>query len=155
MKLIEHFLRFLAPDDCLECGFEGALLCAICVKSRLQSIPARCYRCYRLTPGSKTCPACIRHSALATVWVRTLYVPTARKVVHALKFNYSRDVANIIASELCLILPALPADTVIVHVPAASSHTRQRGFDQSALIAREVSHIVKRAHVHALVRYGQ
>lgn len=155
MRLIEHFFRLLAPDECLNCGIEGALLCKQCSSTIMQRLPERCYRCYRLSTESKTCSTCRNHSSLAAVWIRTLYNPASRKVVHSLKFNFNRDAAKFIASEIITTLPLLPKGTIIMHVPAATTHIRRRGFDQSALIAREVSRLLNLPYVHGIARYGQ
>ncbi|CAN5399470.1 ComF family protein [soil metagenome] len=155
MRIIEHFFRLIAPDECLNCGREGALLCAECCATALESIPPRCYRCNRLSEQSKTCPTCRHHSVIKNAWIRTSYTDYARKLVHELKFNYSRSAARIIAREIVACLPVLPKDSIITHVPTATSHVRQRGFDQSALIARELSALLKLPHVHLLARRGQ
>ena len=155
MRLAEHFFSFLAPQDCLVCGKEGELICSECAIRVLETIPGRCYRCYRTSSDSKTCPVCHQHSVLKHVWVRTSYGEVAKQIVHSLKFNYSKGVALTITKQLHVILPVLVENTLIVHVPTASSHVRQRGFDQSALIARELSRLTGMPHVHALARLGQ
>lgn len=155
MKLIEHFLRLIAPDECFECGSEGTYLCHTCAVKVLEAIPERCYRCYRVSEGSRTCGTCRQHSVIRAVYIRTLYVPGARKLVHNLKFTYSRDAAKVIAYEMYTSLPNLSENTIIMHVPAVSSHIRQRGFDQSALIARELATLLHIPHVNGLARLGQ
>lgn len=154
MRIIEHFFRLLAPDECLVCRAEGSLLCDICVVGCLESIPERCYRCYRATELSRTCPLCRHHSVLKYVWVRTGYTESAKEIVHELKFNYARSAAKVIASEISTHLPVHEAN-IIVHIPAASSHVRQRGFDQSALVARELSALLHIPHINGLARKGQ
>ncbi len=89
------------------------------------------------------------------MWVRTQYNEPAKQVVHELKFNFAKDAARQIAQEMYKMLPQLGVDTLIIHVPTASSHVRQRGFDQSALIARELSALTGLRHVHGLGRLGQ
>jgi len=155
MRLLEHFFALIAPHECLQCGSEGVILCESCAKGQLEALPERCYRCYRISAQSKTCPVCRHHSVLKYVWVSTSYTPSARKVVHSLKFDFARASAKLIARHILPTLPKLPAGTVIAHVPAATSHVRQRGFDQSALIARELSILLGIPHVHALARRGQ
>ncbi len=155
MRLIEHFFRLLAPDECVNCNDEGSLLCRTCISRDLESIPERCYSCYRVSVGNKTCSICRHHSVLRQVWARTTYTNAARKVIHELKFNYARSAARVIASEIATTLPILEVGTIIVHVPAATSHIRQRGFDQSAIIARELSLLLKLPHVYGLARRGQ
>lgn len=155
MRLIEHFFQLLAPHECIVCEVEGSLLCPICSTRSLEVIPERCYRCNRLSPQHKTCAVCRHYSVLTHAWIRTSYNPVAKKVVHNLKFDFARDAAKIIAAEIYGVIPALPPETLLVHVPAATSHIRQRGFDQSALIARELARLSGLPHIHALARLGQ
>ena len=155
MRIIEHFFRLIAPDECLACKKEGKLICEGCAEAKLDKLPERCYRCYRVSPGNKTCELCRHYSVLKYVWIRTSYGDMARKVVHELKFSFARSAAGVIAAQMAASLPILPADIIIVHIPAATSHVRRRGFDQSALIARELSRLIDRPHVHSLVRSGQ
>lgn len=155
MRIIEHFFQVLAPHECVVCERQGTLLCSACSAKSLEVIPERCYRCNRLSPLHKTCAVCRHHSVLTHVWIRTAYNPVAKKVVHNLKFNFARDAAKIIAAEIYSVLPTLPPRVLLVHVPAATSHIRQRGFDQSAFIARELARLTGMPHVHALARVGQ
>lgn len=154
MKLIEQILRFIAPADCIVCGKEGDSKCVDCQKST-ERLLSRCYRCYRLTTDSRTCQSCRSSSLLTHVWVVTSYNALAKKVIHSLKFKYSRDSAKTIAIQIYKTLPTLPESTIITHIPMATSRVRQRGFDQSALIACELSYIIGLPHVHALARLGQ
>ncbi|MDB5183215.1 MAG: putative amidophosphoribosyltransferase [Candidatus Saccharibacteria bacterium] len=155
MRLIEHFFSLLAPHDCINCGQEGALLCSDCTVKKLEPVPGRCYRCFRQSLNCSTCPVCRHYSVLKHVWVRTQYNETAKQLVHELKFSFAKDAAHKIAKEIQTTLPLLAPDTIIVHIPAATTHVRQRGFDQSALIARELSYLTSLPHIHALNRLGQ
>ena len=155
MRIIEHFYGLLAPHDCIICGSEGNLICSNCSARHLFPVPSRCYRCNKVSDKSSTCPTCRQYSVLKYVWVRTGYNEMTKQLVHALKFKFAKDVAKTIARELAAIIPELSSETIIVHVPAATTHVRQRGFDQSAVIARELSKLTGLRHVHALGRLGQ
>lgn len=155
MLIFEYFFKLVAPHNCLLCGDEGRLVCRQCTSTHLISIPERCYRCYRLSPQHKTCLTCRHHSVIRNAWIRTQYDEPARKIIHALKFTHAKDAAAVIAAELFSILPVLDPDTVITHVPAATSHVRRRGFDQSALIARELARLTGHRHITTLARKGQ
>jgi ComF family protein len=154
MMIIEQFFKFIAPHDCISCGKEGSLLCTACSSRWLEGLAPRCYRCDKLSPIGKTCQECRQSSDLRYVWVRTSYGPIAKKVVHALKFTHARDVSKLVAAEMTLVLPRFPASH-LVHIPTATSHVRLRGFDQSALIARELARLTGRRHLHVLRRLGQ
>lgn len=155
MKIIEQLFRFIAPDECYACGKEGSLICKMCEPAAYVRPPARCYRCYRQSDTAATCPACRRHSMLKNVFVCTLYTKEAREVVHRLKFGFTKSAAEHIARHMAEVLQPLPPDLIITHVPTASSHVRQRGFDQSALIARELAYLTGVPHIHTLARIGQ
>lgn len=155
MRIIEQFFRMIAPSECLGCSDEGSLLCRWCVDDKLPVLESRCYRCNSLTSDFRSCVHCRRKGALSRVWQRTEYADTSKELVHRMKFKFSREAAEIIARELAELLPALPADTIIVHVPTITSHMRQRGLDHAKLIAVEVSRLTGYKHYPALVRIGQ
>lgn len=155
MRVIEQIFRLLAPHYCLSCGVEGRLLCAWCAEAALPETESRCYRCNRLTDSSAVCSSCRRQSALSHLWVRTEYSETAKMLIHSMKFKYSGEAADVIAAELMNTLPALPPRTVIVHVPTASRHMRERGFDHALRIARGLSKESNQQFIPALARLGQ
>lgn len=155
MRLIEQLFSIIAPSSCMGCSREGSLLCRWCTEDTLPLSNARCYRCNALSPYFKTCRACRRSSVLSQVWVLTEYDGIAKELVHRMKFKYSREAANIIAQEMAVLLPALPPDTVFIHIPTITSHVRQRGMDHAKLIASELSRISGYGHLPALVRVGQ
>ncbi len=155
MRLVEHFYRLIAPSHCMGCQTEGPLLCLWCVDDLLPAEESRCYRCNRLSKGGQVCPACRRKTALKHVFTRTEYTSASKELVHKMKFSYSGEAADLIARELMSTIPALPANTLIVHVPTITSHVRQRGFDHAARIAREFSKLSGYRHVPALTRLGQ
>ncbi len=155
MRLVEHFFRIIAPANCLSCGAEGSPVCAWCTESALPEVAGRCYRCNKLTKNSATCLPCKRSTPIRHLWIRTEYTAVARVLVHAMKFKYSLEAAELIAHELVNTLPALPPQTVVVYVPAATSHVRQRGFDHAKIIAQELARELGLAYAPALARTGQ
>lgn len=155
MRLIEHIFKVMAPSRCLGCAQEGSLLCAWCIPDRLPEVTLRCYLCNALTAESAICATCKRKTPLNHLWVRTEYSDMARELVHAMKFKYSGEAADIIADELLHTIPALPPDTVIVPVPTATAHVRQRGFDHTKRIVRHLAASLPYHAHHALVRIGQ
>lgn len=155
MIIIEQFISLLAPDECNICGQEGSLLCRKCAVESLNRLPDRCYRCHKQSEYCKTCTTCRRNTVLKSVWVASEYNDAVKDLVYSLKFNFTKSAAKTIARELALVLPPLPADTIIVHVPTSTSHIRKRGFDQSALIARELSVLLNFPRTSALARIGQ
>ncbi len=155
MRLVEHFFHLIAPNSCLKCGEEGSLLCAWCKDDALSSIPERCYRCNALTPSSKTCLSCRRHTPLQHLWACTEYTETARQLVHAMKFKYSKEACLLIARELAYTIPVLPSETIIIPVPTITSHVRQRGLNHTVAMAAALAKTKKLPWASALRRLGQ
>ncbi|MDQ3123974.1 MAG: hypothetical protein M3Q14_04820 [bacterium] len=72
-----------------------------------------------------------------------------------MKFKYSGEAADIIAKQLVNTLPALPPDTIIVHVPTATKHVRERGYDHAQRIARYLAAGLNLQHFALLARTSQ
>lgn len=152
MRIIEDLFNVIAPHECLVCKKEGELICGECV-SRLIATPARCYKCRRWSDGFRTCDRCRSSSPLYGVWSVTSYDSTAKELVHVLKFARAKAGAVTMARAMAAVCE-LSEDVVVTHVPTANIRIRERGYDQAALIARELSRIASRPHVSLLARNG-
>lgn len=152
---LDKLISYIAPHECLACGLEGALLCSVCLPL-LPEIQPQCYRCYRTTNGNKTCASCRRGSPLECVWIRSSYDGFAEALVRSLKFNRALMAADTIAASLAnQFISAFPKNGVIVPIPTASGRVRQRGYDQSVLIAKALSRKTKLPYSSMLLRRGQ
>lgn len=154
MPLIEHILSTIAPHTCAGCNVEGSLICADCL-DKIERVPSRCYRCQRVTLDFRTCPACRRNSGLFSVSAYAPYKDVPKDLLYKLKFERLRSGAKTIAELMAPQLAGLPADILITHVPTATSRVRVRGYDQAALIARQLAACLDRQYAPLLSRYGQ
>jgi ComF family protein len=136
MRLIEDLFNIFAAHECVGCKAEGDLLCQGCARLLVKVVP-RCYICKRWNEGFTTCRGCRRRTPLNSVRTMTLYDGAAKDLLHRLKFGRARDGARTIAKLLAADIDA--PDTLVTFVPTASTRVRQRGYDQSALIARELA----------------
>lgn len=66
------------------------------------------------------------------------YAGASRKLIGLLKYYHQRDAAGALAATLTPLLHAANFD-VITSVPVATSRLRQRGYNQSELIAKSVA----------------
>ena len=153
MNLLEQLLALIAPHRCLRCDFEGYVLCPACAV-HLPVIPSRCYRCGVATHDFITCKRCRAASPLSAVWAATAYEGVAKDIIHRLKFERARAAAWDIARDMAA---QMPADTawIVTHAPTATSRVRGRGYDQAALIAKEVARQLSRSYIPLLARTGQ
>jgi ComF family protein len=156
MKILDRALSLVAPHLCVVCGAEGSLLCDWCAPDAFEGLPERCFLCKRLSPDSTTCQKCRRaHPLPRHVWVRTLYDGSAKRLLEGLKFGRQYAAADVIADHLADTLPHIHDDYVVAHIPTATSRIRQRGYDQSELIAKRLSKAIGVRHVRLLTRRGQ
>lgn len=153
--IFEHIINLMAPDDCLNCGSEGQILCSACLAA-IQPVPPRCWRCRRVSVASETCAPCRSHSRLRHAGAAAEYEGVARELVRALKFSGKRTAAEVMTNLMLPLLPAaLPgAPCYIVHVPTATTRRRQRGYDQAELLARALSAQSSLRHLPLLARLG-
>jgi ComF family protein len=137
-------LDLLFPPRCVLCGRHGAALCDVCAGALPCAEPPRCPRCWsprRLGSGCRRCD----ESASAGPGVAGLRSPYvfkggARELVHALKYHYHSALASTMGELMARYLRdnSLPAD-VLAPVPLHPRRQRARGYNQSFLLAREVS----------------
>lgn len=151
--MLERIINLFAPHTCIGCEREGAVLCADCA-ARLPVWPPTCYRCGLAAADWSVCRGCRRSSALRYAYIATHYEGVAKDIVWRLKFAGARAATVDMARLMVERLP-LPDDAVLVHVPAASSRVRQRGYDQAALLARELSRQTGQRRLSGLVHRGQ
>lgn len=88
------------------------------------------------------CPACYQDEpAFAKAAAYGSYDGGLRDLIHLLKYDYVRPAANVLGRMLAEVIEGLAgsfgsAEPVVVPVPLHASKLRQRGFNQSELIAR-------------------
>lgn len=153
MSIFDQLLSLLAPHECLGCGAEGALICAVCV-SKFAIIPDRCYRCRKLSADSRTCLKCSSQSRLKRVRAATIYDGLAKDLVWKLKFSGAQAAANQMAIAMSQQIEN-NLGALIVPVPTATSRVRQRGYDQAVLLARALSKQTGMEYVRCLSRTSQ
>lgn len=139
-----QLLDLLYPPQCPGCGRVGVLFCDKC-RRLVQVYPAgACPRCGRPEIAAAPCSACSAvPSPLDAVYPATIFAHPIRKAIHALKYEGVTSLAGPLADWLVATwrLRALAAD-LIVPVPLHSKREAERGYNQSTLLARELSRSV-------------
>ncbi|HEX5798450.1 MAG TPA: phosphoribosyltransferase family protein [Candidatus Saccharimonadales bacterium] len=92
----------------------------------------------------------IRH-----VWAATDYGEVSKKLVYKLKFERAIAGAMVAAKKLDEIVPKLPEDTIVCHIPTANNRIRMRGYDQAGEITRNFAKLRNYKHRHILLRKGK
>jgi ComF family protein len=134
------FLNVLFPSRCAGCGVRGAELCGSCLAATVPLDPASCPRCGRPSRLGAACPSCRRYAGpLAGIRAARVYEGALRKAVHGFKYRHRRSLAGPLARlmEGELRVRPLLLD-LLVPVPLHSARERERGYNQSELLAREL-----------------
>jgi ComF family protein len=136
-------LDLLFPPYCIGCGKEGSYFCGRCGRELPYISPPVCTLCGRpLLPGGD-CPGCIgQPTSLDGIRAPFLFDGLIRKAVHDLKYHNLRALVPALAVYLKEYLSEnpLPGD-VLVPVPIHKKRMRERGYNQSSLLARELAHL--------------
>ena len=151
-------LELVFPRWCLGCGREGGYICEYCRTALPIIAPPICDRCGRPLSGGAHCAVCAGGDA-AIDGIRSpfLFEGVVRQAVHEFKYNNLRDLAPTLAGMLheYVTKNPLPGE-VLAPVPLHSHRLRERGYNQSVLVAGELGRLMGMPVVEdCLVRCGQ
>jgi ComF family protein len=133
-------LDLLFPPYCIGCGKEGNYFCGHCINELAFISPPICRLCGRPLMPDARCPGCIGESSpIDGIRAPFLFDGLVRHAIHELKYNNLRAVVPMLAAYLheYLVENPLPSN-VLVPVPIHPKRLRERGYNQSALLTREL-----------------
>ena len=133
-------LGLLLPLSCVMCGREGRFLCDGCEASLPKLESPYCRTC--AAPGAAgLCRWCATSPpAMDRVIAPYRMEGAARDMVHRLKYDNLRAAAPDMARLMAACLASHPMDAdVVVPVALHPRRERMRGYNQSELLARELS----------------
>ncbi len=143
-KLKGMALDLLFPQWCVGCGKEGSFLCCSCSQSLPRIAPPLCPRCGKPQPGGILCPGCVGwQTEIAGIRSPFRFDGVIRQAIHQLKYRNLRALVVPLARLLrdYIITNPVPGD-VLVAVPLHQKRLRERGYNQSYLLARELGKLV-------------
>ncbi len=130
----------LLPGSCLLCGADSSnhLLCPDCTKD-LPPLPEHhCPQCNEQTTHGERCGACLKDPpAFARSFACFRYEFPVDRIIHAFKYGHQLAVANWAAQIITQQLDN--AYDLLIPMPLHPERLRERGFNQSAEIARRIA----------------
>lgn len=129
-------LSFLAPHLCCGCGEIDRNLCDSCRYDIISEPYGVCIDCGRPEPRG-ICPD--HGTSFDRAWIVGERKDVLQRLIGLFKFKNVKTAAGALADLLDARLPTLPSRTVLVPIPTAPSHIRERGYDHLELIARHLS----------------
>jgi ComF family protein len=137
VKLGELALDFLFPKYCVGCGKRGDFICSDCNRKLVRIHAQLCPQCGRPQTSDVLCPVCVSWSAaIDGIRAPFRFEGTIRQAVYDLKYHNIRALAKPLSGLLhdYLAGQSIPAD-VLVPVPFHSKRLKERGYNQSGLLA--------------------
>lgn len=135
--------NLLFPPWCIGCGREGGYICDSCRQQLPFISPPVCPRCGRPLSQGNFCPGCTgEQSEIDGIRSPFLFNGVIRRAIHELKYRNLRALAPSLAGFLHEFHKdnPLPGD-VLVPVPIHRKRLRERGYNQSSLLAHELGRL--------------
>ena len=147
-SFIQKILSLLYPAKCAGCGVAGpSYYCEQCQTTLVRISFPICQTCgYPLGAPLQSCHQCKIHPLRHLNTIRSLAFfedTSLRPAIHQFKYQNLRAVADDFALLLqeCYVTHQLETD-VIIPVPLHKSRLRERGYNQSALLAQSLSKLI-------------
>jgi len=106
--LRDFILNLLFPIECLGCGKENEWLCGKCFKKIPFNAFNYCLSCKKRNKYGEFCPGCSPNFYLNGVWIAGNYDnKIIVKLIKSLKYNYAKNLADILGKYLSLFLQNL------------------------------------------------
>ena len=143
-KLKGMVVGFLFPKWCVGCGKEGELICYSCRYLLPRIMPPLCPRCGKPQPSGILCPSCVGWQAkIEGIRSPFRFDGVMRQAIHQLKYRNLRALAAPLAKLLNDYLNTNPVPReVLVPVPLHQKRLRERGYNQSNLLAQELGKLI-------------
>jgi competence protein ComFC len=142
-KLKRIALDLLFPRYCVNCGREGDFICEKCRRLLSFIISPVCDKCGRPLSEGTVCNRCIEEQTVIDgIRAPFAFEGLVRQAVHQLKYQNLRALAETFAEYMnkCFEDNISSAD-VLVPVPLHAKRLRERGYNQSALLAHEIGRL--------------
>jgi ComF family protein len=143
-KLGEIILDLLFPKWCIGCGKRGDLICFSCQSLLPRIMPPLCPKCGKPQPSGILCSGCVSWKAeIDGIRSPFRFDGVMRQAIYNLKYRNLRTLAVPLANLIYdyLVDNSVPGD-VLVPVPLHRKRLRERGYNQSQLLARELSKLI-------------
>ncbi len=145
MQWLAGLRRALFPPVCLVCGQagRGEIDCCAGCEPELPELETRCARCgIEMEQAVALCGRCaMALPAFHAAWPGFVYEGVIERLVQRFKYQGDLAAGRLLADLLArrLVAMAVPRPQLIVPVPLHVRRQLRRGFNQSALIARDLS----------------
>jgi len=143
--LKQKTLDFLFPPHCVSCGKGGVFLCRKCRNKLIYLQPPLCTRCSKPIRIGTICPKCqAQNLDIDGIYSIFKYGGAIRQAVIQFKYENTKVLADPLSYFMMEYLKKhqLSFD-LIIPVPIHKLRLRERGYNQSSLLAQRLSRITR------------
>lgn len=139
-KVKNLILDAIFPHQCL-CGRWGEALCQTCYEKIPQTKTQLCPICKKLSENGKTCTSCRHKSNLTGVMIFGDHENILKDAIWQYKYNLIRQLSIPLSKLLIDRFGKIVSDKkfIVTFIPTSKQRNRWRGFNQSKLIAENLS----------------
>ncbi len=143
-----NFLDFIFPKKCVSCKKLGSYLCENCFSYLSFDAKSLCLACNKPSYNSLTHPICRKKYTIDGCFSALPYNKTAQKLIYSFKYKpYLTDLKTVLVD---LFYESLiqnenfnkelgRGEWIFVPIPLFSSKLKKRGYNQSEILAEELS----------------
>lgn len=140
-NLLAHALNLVFPPTCVNCRRAGELICHICVGESTAVGTDVCRKCAEPMANAGTCSRCIaERSNLDRLYASYLYDSPVGAAIKAYKFEDIRALGAVLGELFDIEAMRRCEADMVIPVPLHHSRMRSRGYNQSELLGRVLSH---------------
>jgi len=141
--------EILFPPTCIGCGSFGISLCEYCGRSMREITQDWCLSCGNKTKIDNICHICLDKKEVMSIFAFWYYEKVVAKIIQAIKYKKDKrlifDLLRYInpqtLSKIIILKDKYP-NSFLVPVPLHSEREKERGFNQSRLIAESLGLLV-------------
>jgi len=143
-QLQEKLVDFFFPRRCVGCGKSGDFLCVGCSQRLPRLLKPFCQKCGKPESSGGLCPACWgQETAIDGIRSVFRFEGIIRQAIHELKYRNLKAISGRLATLMARYLRDNPVHgEVLVPVPLHLRRLRERGYNQSSLLARELGKLI-------------
>lgn len=143
--LLKSLADFVFPPICYGCDseIETGLVCEACRLDLFTHELAVCSKCGRpCTPATNYCGQCATPFSLSRVRGLGFYAPPFDKLIQAFKYSGKTKVGELLGQAVAALVrqdEVLSSADAVCPIPLHPARLRERGFNQSLLLAAAIS----------------
>jgi competence protein ComFC len=143
-QLQEKLVDFFFPRRCVGCGKNGGFLCDSCSQRLPRLLRPFCQKCGKPGASGGLCPACWgQETAIDGIRSVFRFEGVVRQAIHELKYRNLKAISGCLAELMASYLQDNPIHgEVLVPIPLHLKRLRERGYNQSSLLAKEIGKLI-------------